>query len=252
MLANIFRGGARCARPLRVTAPHAARALSTLEPIKFGADSSIPGFVAGAPDDPAVIVIQEWWGVNEGIKAHALKIAARGYRVLIPDIYKGKLGVSVEEAHHHMETLDFPKAVCLLILRNVLVHLVWLDISVYLRFHSCAGRRNHRGCGLPQGLWLAQGRCDRFLHGRRALHGRPLRLEGPNVRCALLRRQLWPNRHGGARGQARARPLRRSGQLVGLLRRGDGPEARGGADRSRPQRRQSLHLRQGRPCLHER
>ena len=31
--------------------------------------------------------------------------------VLIPDIYKGKKGVDVEEAHHLMSNLDFPNAV---------------------------------------------------------------------------------------------------------------------------------------------
>ncbi|KAL3900614.1 MAG: hypothetical protein SGPRY_012430, partial [Prymnesium sp.] len=34
-----------------------------------------------------------------------------GARVLIPDIYKGKMGVDAEEAHHLMSTLDFPLAV---------------------------------------------------------------------------------------------------------------------------------------------
>merc|ERR1712232_605144 len=46
-----------------------------------------------------------------GIKAHALKIAEQGYRVLVPDLYKGKLCLDVEEAHHNMDNLDFPGAV---------------------------------------------------------------------------------------------------------------------------------------------
>lgn len=37
---------------------------------------------------PAVIVIQEWWGVDDQIKVHAAKIASKGYRVLIPDLYE--------------------------------------------------------------------------------------------------------------------------------------------------------------------
>lgn len=60
---------------------------------------------------PAVIVIQEWWGVTDTVKAHASKIADEGYRVLIPDIYKGKLGVDKEEASHLMSNLDFVNAV---------------------------------------------------------------------------------------------------------------------------------------------
>ena len=70
-----------------------------------------PAYVAGHMGAPAVIVIQEWWGVTDTIKAHALRIADAGYRVLVPDIYRGKQGVNVEEAHHLMSALDFPMAV---------------------------------------------------------------------------------------------------------------------------------------------
>lgn len=61
---------------------------------------------------PAVIVIQEWWGITAQIKQHASRIAEEGnFRVLIPDIYKGKLGVDAEEAQHLMGNLNFPEAV---------------------------------------------------------------------------------------------------------------------------------------------
>ena len=72
---------------------------------------AFPAFLSGQVGQPAVIVLQEWWGVTDMIKEHALKIAAQGYRVLIPDVYKGKLGVDKEEAHHLMSNLDFPAAV---------------------------------------------------------------------------------------------------------------------------------------------
>jgi len=85
---------------------------ATLSPVSFGPKSDIPGLIGGAaPSSPAVIVIQEWWGITEQIKEHALRIAGEGYRVLIPDIYKGKVGVDTEEASHLMSTLDFPAAV---------------------------------------------------------------------------------------------------------------------------------------------
>jgi carboxymethylenebutenolidase len=39
--------------------------------------------------------------VNDIIKEHATLLKdATGYRVLIPDLYKGKIGVDKEEAHH--------------------------------------------------------------------------------------------------------------------------------------------------------
>eukprot|EP00438_Fugacium_kawagutii_P015083 Skav214574 [mRNA] locus=scaffold57:88320:90406:+ [translate_table: standard] len=81
-----------------------------MQPVKFGSD--IPGYIAGEKGRPAVILIQEWWGVTDGIKDKAVKVAEKGnYRVLVPDLYKGKVGVDVEEASHMMGSLDFPNAV---------------------------------------------------------------------------------------------------------------------------------------------
>jgi dienelactone hydrolase len=39
-----------------------------------------PAYVMGEKGQPAVIVIQEWWGVTEEITKHAAKIADKGYR----------------------------------------------------------------------------------------------------------------------------------------------------------------------------
>lgn len=81
-----------------------------MEKITFG--DNIPGYYfspAGAKG--GVILVQEWWGVTDEIKEQALYIAKQGnFAVLIPDLYKGKLGVDKEEAHHLMSNLDFPQA----------------------------------------------------------------------------------------------------------------------------------------------
>lgn len=82
-----------------------------IEFVKLGANDEISAYVVGPSDAPAVIVIQEWWGVTDQVKYHAAKIAAEGYRCLIPDLYKGKVGVDVEEAQHHSGNLDFPGAI---------------------------------------------------------------------------------------------------------------------------------------------
>ena len=34
---------------------------------------------------PGMVVIQEWWGLNDQIKGVADKLAAAGYRALVPD-----------------------------------------------------------------------------------------------------------------------------------------------------------------------
>jgi carboxymethylenebutenolidase len=60
-----------------------------------------------AANAPAVVVIQEWWGLNDQIRKTADRFAAAGYRALVPDLYRGKLATSAEEASHMMNHLDF-------------------------------------------------------------------------------------------------------------------------------------------------
>jgi len=66
-----------------------------------------PAEVAGAP---AVVVIQEWWGLNDQIRGVAERLATAGYRALVPDLYRGKSTVEAEEAHHLMTELNFGDA----------------------------------------------------------------------------------------------------------------------------------------------
>jgi dienelactone hydrolase len=53
-------------------------ALEGVEKITFG--DGLPGYVCGSVKDPAVIVIQEWWGVVPTVVAHAVKLSEQGYR----------------------------------------------------------------------------------------------------------------------------------------------------------------------------
>ena len=66
-----------------------------------------PAQAAGAP---AIVVIQEWWGLNAQIRGVADRLAAAGYQALVPDLYRGKSTVEAEEAHHLMSALDFGDA----------------------------------------------------------------------------------------------------------------------------------------------
>jgi carboxymethylenebutenolidase len=59
---------------------------------------------------PAVVVIQEWWGLNDQIRGVADRLAAAGYLALVPDLFRGKTTVEEEEAHHLMDGLDFSDA----------------------------------------------------------------------------------------------------------------------------------------------
>ena len=59
---------------------------------------------------PGIIVIQEWWGLNDQIKGVAEAWAAAGYRALVPDLYRGQLALEANEAEHLMNDLDFADA----------------------------------------------------------------------------------------------------------------------------------------------
>ena len=61
-------------------------------------------------DLPGVVVIQEWWGVDDGIKSTAARLASHGYRALVPDLYRGKVTLEAAEAAHLMNHLDFVDA----------------------------------------------------------------------------------------------------------------------------------------------
>ena len=47
------------------------------------------GYIAGS--GPGVLVIQEWWGLESGIKEMATRLAAAGFVALAPDLYHGEL-----------------------------------------------------------------------------------------------------------------------------------------------------------------
>ncbi len=68
-------------------------------------DENGSGFLAtpaGKGPFPAVVVIQEWWGLNDWVKDQARALAKEGYVALAPDLYRGKVTASPEEAHQLM------------------------------------------------------------------------------------------------------------------------------------------------------
>lgn len=74
---------------------------------------SVDGYLAepaGGAGAPAVVVIQEWWGLNDQIRGVADMLAGAGYRALVPDLYRGKSALDAHEAEHLMNALDFADA----------------------------------------------------------------------------------------------------------------------------------------------
>ncbi|MEO6278416.1 MAG: dienelactone hydrolase family protein [Roseateles sp.] len=72
---------------------------------------AVSGYLAEAAQPlGAVVVIQEWWGLNDQIRGVAERFASAGFTALVPDLYRGKSTVEAEEAHHLMTDLNFGDA----------------------------------------------------------------------------------------------------------------------------------------------
>jgi len=54
----------------------------------------------------AVILIQEWWGINNHIRDIAGRYANEGYLCIAPDLYRGKVAKNTEEASKLMQGLE--------------------------------------------------------------------------------------------------------------------------------------------------
>ena len=63
---------------------------------------------------PAVLVIQEWWGLNDHIKDIAHRLAEEGFVALAPDLYGGKVTSDPNQAGACMQALDREAAVKIL------------------------------------------------------------------------------------------------------------------------------------------
>src|SRR4029079_11586983 len=59
---------------------------------------------------PALIVIHEWWGLNDWVKEQASKLADQGYVTLAVDLYRGKVATTQEEAHEIMRGVPEDRA----------------------------------------------------------------------------------------------------------------------------------------------
>jgi carboxymethylenebutenolidase len=73
-----------------------------------------PGYLSEperARNAPGVVLFEEWWGLTDHIKETADRLAAVGFRVLVPDLYRGSVADTREQAGHLMEGLDFSDAV---------------------------------------------------------------------------------------------------------------------------------------------
>lgn len=75
---------------------------------------NVKGFYA-APEEagnyPGVVMIHEWWGLNQNIKDMAKELAKEGYQVLAVDLYNGTVATTPDQAKGLTSSLDQTKAI---------------------------------------------------------------------------------------------------------------------------------------------
>ena len=65
---------------------------------------------AGKGPFPALIVIHEWWGLNDWVKEQASKLADQGYVALAIDLYRRKVATTPDLAHEIMRGVPEDRA----------------------------------------------------------------------------------------------------------------------------------------------
>lgn len=68
-------------------------------------DDTVQGILyapEGKGSFPAIVVIHEWWGLNDWVKEQASKLSDQGYVTLAVDLYRGKVAKTPDEAHELM------------------------------------------------------------------------------------------------------------------------------------------------------
>jgi len=76
-------------------------------------DETVTGYLAlpGSPGrHPAIIVIHEWWGLNDWVKEQAQRFRDQGYVALAVDLYRGKSAADPAQAHELMRGMPHDRA----------------------------------------------------------------------------------------------------------------------------------------------
>ena len=85
------------------------------KPVSYkSGDETVSGMLytpAGKGPFPALIVIHEWWGLNDWVKEQASKFAGEGYVALAVDLYRGKVADTPDLAHELSRGLPHDRAI---------------------------------------------------------------------------------------------------------------------------------------------
>lgn len=89
-----------------VLASNAKGDIANVSTVKYkSGDEEVAGILAlpsGKGPFPAIILIHEWWGLNDWLKSNAQHFAEKGYVALAIDLYRGKVADSPDLAHELM------------------------------------------------------------------------------------------------------------------------------------------------------
>jgi carboxymethylenebutenolidase len=85
------------------------------ETVEFKSNGSIASGYLVKPSSgsgPGVLVIQEWWGLDSGIKEMADRLGKAGFVALAPDLYHGQLAGhdEMDKAAHLMQSMPADRA----------------------------------------------------------------------------------------------------------------------------------------------
>jgi carboxymethylenebutenolidase len=85
------------------------------ETVQFRVNGTVAsGYLSMPPagSGPGVLVIQEWWGLDSGIKQTTDRLATAGFVALAPDLYHGELAGhdEMDKAAHLMQSLPIERA----------------------------------------------------------------------------------------------------------------------------------------------
>jgi carboxymethylenebutenolidase len=150
------------------------------EMITFPANGgTCPGYLAMASSDGVrnvgVVVLQEWWGLNDHVKDIVERFAAQGYHALAPDLYHGVIATEPDEAGKMLMGLNVAQAAA--DMRGAVAHLRELTGKPVGIVGFCMGGALslYAACDNPEGI----GACVDFYGGHPAVKPNLAVLQAP-------------------------------------------------------------------------
>lgn len=97
-MAGAMQGEHRADTPAASGAVRAPRVAVTGETVNYGADRGYFVRPRSRPGRAGLIVVHEWWGLNDNVRRMADRLAGEGYRVLALDLYAGMTATRPDSA----------------------------------------------------------------------------------------------------------------------------------------------------------